>query len=134
MRESHGPTHSSSSCTQTIKRLLLFLSKPLLLYSDRHLLTCTKGDVPSVYNHRAFCQQIRPPRNIVPTHDAGVSHAIATTIPRHLSRGKYTQVSKGKVHQFFTHISIGLDHMQNSCFLCLSLYALVWMSFLEAHP
>ena len=42
VRESHGSTHSSSSCTQTIKRLLLFLSKTLLLYSDRHLLTCKR--------------------------------------------------------------------------------------------
>ena len=42
VRESHGSTHSSSSCTQTIKRLLLFLSKPLLLYSDRQLLTCKR--------------------------------------------------------------------------------------------
>ena len=46
VRESHGSTHSSSSCTQTIKKLLLFLAKPLLLHLDRHLLTCTKGDVP----------------------------------------------------------------------------------------
>ena len=36
VRESDGSTHSSSSCTQTIKRLLLFLSKSLLLHSDWH--------------------------------------------------------------------------------------------------
>ena len=62
-----------------------------------------KGDIPSIYNHGAFCQRIRSPRNIVSTHEAGVSHAIAATIPRRPSRGKYTPVSKGKVHQSFTH-------------------------------
>ena len=62
-----------------------------------------KEDVPSVYNHGAFCQRIRSPRNIVSTHEAGVSHAIAATIPRRPSRGKYTPVSKGKVYQSFTH-------------------------------
>ena len=62
-----------------------------------------KGDVPSVYNHGPFCQRIRSPWNIVSTHEAGVSHAIAATIPRRPSRGKYTPVSKGKVHQSFTH-------------------------------
>ena len=41
-RESHGSTLSSSSCTQTIKRLFLFLSKLLLLYLDWHLLRCKR--------------------------------------------------------------------------------------------
>jgi len=84
-RESHGSTHSSSSCTQTIKKLLLFLAKPLLLHLDRHLLTCTKGDVACAPNHKALCQQIVPPMNMVPTHEARVPHTTAAATPRYPS-------------------------------------------------
>ena len=40
--------------------------------------------------------------------------------------GKYTQVSKGKVHQSFMFISTWAEFIK-SCFLYLCLYALVWM-------
>ena len=86
------------------RTLLLFLSKPLLLHSDRHLLTCTKGDVPCVPNHKALCQWIMPLMNKVRTDEARVSHTIAPTILRHPFGGEYTLVSKGMVHQSFTHI------------------------------
>ena len=110
------------------RTLLLFLSKPLLLHSDRHLLTCTKGDVPCVPNHKALCQRIMPLMNKVHTHEARVSHTIAPTISRHPSGGKYTLVSKGMVHTnpLFIFIFIELDHA-NSFFLCIRSFALVWM-------
>ena len=67
------------------RTLLLFLSKPLLLHSDWHFLTYTKGDEPCVSNHRASCQQIMPPQNRVPTFEVGVSRAITAAILRHPS-------------------------------------------------
>ena len=99
VRESHSSTHSSSSCTQTIKRLLLFLSKPLLLRSDRSGL-----------------QGVLFPHTRQEYHTPSLQQA----------SGKYTQVSKGKVHQSFMFISTWAEFIK-SCFLYLCLYALVWM-------
>jgi hypothetical protein len=102
VRESHGSTLKQLMQTnnQEAAPLSFQAFSTLLRLALAHM---QKGDVPSVYNHGAFCQRIRPPRNIVSMHEAGVPHAIAATIPRRPSRGKYTPVSKGKVHQSFTH-------------------------------
>ena len=80
-------------------------SFPSLCYSTQ-IGTCShaKGDVPYFPNHKALCQRIMPLMNKVRTHEARVSHTIAPTISRHPSGGKYTLVSKGMVHQSFTHI------------------------------
>jgi len=99
-----APHTQAAHAHKQSRTLLLFLSKPLLLHSDWHLLTCTKGDVPCVPNHKALCQRIMPLMNKVRTHEARVSHTIAPTISRHPSGGKYTLVSKGMVHQSLTHI------------------------------
>ena len=52
-----APHTQAARAHKQSRTLLLFLSKPLLLHSDRHLLTCTKGDVPCVPNHKALCQR-----------------------------------------------------------------------------
>src|SRR6185369_1978630 len=80
-----APHTQAARAHKQSRTLLLFLSKPLLLHSDRHFLTFTKGDVPCVPNHKALCQQIMPPMNMVPTHEARVPHTIATTTPRYPS-------------------------------------------------
>ena len=98
-----APHTQTAHAHKQSRMLLLFLSKPLLLHWDWHLLTCTKGDVPCALNHKALCQQIMPLMNKVRTHKAGVSHAIAATISKHPSSSKYTMVSKGMVHQSITH-------------------------------
>ena len=49
-----APHTQAAHAHKQSRTLLLFLSKPLLLHSDRHLLTCTKGDVPCVPNHKAL--------------------------------------------------------------------------------
>ena len=123
-----APHTQAAHAHKQSRTLLLFLSKPLLLHSDWHLLTCTKGDVPCVPNHKALCQRIMPLMNMVRTHEARVSHTIAPTISRHPFDGKYILVSKGMVHTnpLFIFIFIELDHA-NSCFLCIHSFALVWM-------
>ena len=68
----------------------------------------------------------RPPRSIVPTHEARVSHTIAATISIYPSGGKYTLVSKGMVHQSFTHIYL---HRTWSCNFLLPLYTFVCSGF-----
>ena len=99
-----APHTQAAHAHKQSRTLLLFLSKPSLLHLDRHLLACTKGNVPFVPNHKALCQRIMPLMNKVRTHEARVSHTIAPTFSRHPSGGKYTLVNKGMVHQSFTHI------------------------------
>ena len=80
------------------------------------------GDVPCFPNNKAMCQRIMPLMNKVCTPEARVSHTIAPTISRHPSGGKYTLVSKGMVHQSFTHIYL---HRAWSCKFLLPLYTFV---------
>ena len=117
-----APHTQAAHAHKQSRTLLLFLSKPLLLHSDQHLLTFTKGDVPCIPNHKALCQRIMPLLNKVRTHEARVSHTIAPTISRHQSSGKYTLVNKGMVHQSFTHIYL---HRAWSCKFLLLLSTFV---------
>jgi len=80
-------------------------SFPSLFYSTQiGTSSHANRDVPCFPNNKAMCQWIMPLMNKVCTHEERVSHTIAPTISRHPSGGKYTLVSKGMVHQSFTHI------------------------------
>ena len=117
-----APHTQAAHAHKQSRTLLLSLSKPLLLPSDWHLLTCTKVDVPCVPDHKALCQRIMPLMNKVRTHEARVSYTISPTISRHPSNGKYTLISKGMVHQSFTHIYLQRTW---SCTFLLPLYTFV---------
>ena len=109
MRESYGSTHSSSSCTQTIKNPAPLPFQAFATPLRSALTHMHKGRCTLRPNHKALCQRIMPLMNKVHTHEARVSHTIAPTISRHPSGGKYTLVSKGMVHQSFTHILSSLN-------------------------
>ena len=122
VRESHGSTHSSSSCTQAIKRLPLFLSKPLQLHSDWHLLTCTKGAVPCVPNHKALCQWIMPWMNMVPIHEAWARHAITIAIPSHPFYMLAVSLLGGAKVRFTNPLPMFISQMNSACKIMLPLF------------
>ena len=80
-----GSTHSSSSRTHTIKKMLHFLSRLLLLHSTRHRRSNSQTSI--VY-----------------------------------ADGKYTWVSKGKIHQSFTHVYLQVNR---ACNIMLPLFSFI---------